>query len=378
MTAGNKRTYFDMTIGGTPAGRIVFELYSAELPLTTSNFIALCTGEKGIGRSGVPLHYKGSTFHRIIKDFMCQGGDFTRGDGTGGECIPELDIGGGKFNDEAFPYKHDAKFVLSMANAGPNTNGSQFFIVTANKTPHLDGKHVVFGKVVQGMNTVRAMEAVEKGDGDKPVHAVVIADCGEIADVAASAAQDEQFKWCGPTGTDNTPDFPADFEDELTADAAIATAESQRAAGNAAFKAGDLALAISRYGKAVRFLNVRGEYPSGGAEDASVRAATAKIPCLLNTAMCQLKRGENAAARNSALAVLSLPGLTDADRTKAHFRAGVASKALGDWDAATENLTAALALSPSDPAIPKELALVKREVALREKKEKAIYAKMFA
>ncbi|MCY0986080.1 peptidylprolyl isomerase [Nannocystis sp. ILAH1] len=155
----NPRVYFDISIGGAPAGRIVFELFADVVPTTAENFRALSTGEKGVGRSGKPLHFKGSSFHRIIPGFMCQGGDFTRGNGTGGESIY-----GEKFADENFKLKHTSKYLLSMANAGPGSNGSQFFITTA-ETPWLDGKHVVFGKVVSGTEVVDAMEKVGSRNG---------------------------------------------------------------------------------------------------------------------------------------------------------------------------------------------------------------------
>lgn len=166
------RVFFDITIGGQAAGRIVFQLYS-ETPRTSENFRALCTGERGTGKAGRPLHYRGSTFHRIIQNFMCQGGDFTRGDGTGGESIY-----GSKFEDENFIKRHTKPGLLSMANAGRNTNGSQFFITTV-ATPHLDGKHVVFGEVVEGMDVVRAMEAVGS-QGGRTSRPVVIAECGQL------------------------------------------------------------------------------------------------------------------------------------------------------------------------------------------------------
>ncbi len=169
----NPQVFFDITIGGAPAGRVTFELFADVVPQTAENFRALCTGEKGIGRSGKPLHFKGSSFHRIIPGFMCQGGDFTRGNGTGGESIY-----GEKFADENFKLKHGGAGTLSMANAGPNTNGSQFFICTAD-TNWLDGKHVVFGRVIDGLPIIQKMEAVGSrgGQTSKPV---AIADCGQL------------------------------------------------------------------------------------------------------------------------------------------------------------------------------------------------------
>merc|ERR1711971_912791 len=155
-------------------GRIVFELYDDVVPKTAANFRALCTGEKGVGKSGKPLHFKGSAFHRVIPEFMCQGGDFTAGNGTGGESIY-----GSKFADENFTLKHTGPGILSMANAGPGTNGSQFFLCTV-KTAWLDGKHVVFGSVTSGMDVVKKVESVGSQSG-KTAQEVAVVDCGQLS-----------------------------------------------------------------------------------------------------------------------------------------------------------------------------------------------------
>jgi peptidylprolyl isomerase len=164
--------FFDVEIGGKGAGRIEIGLFN-DTPKCAENFRCLCTGEKGDGKSGKPLHYKGSGFHRVISGFMAQGGDFTAGNGTGGESIYGM-----KFADENFKRKHTGPGILSMANAGPNTNGSQFFLCF-DAFPHLDGKHTVFGEVTNGMDVLKSLEAVSSDSG-KTKKNCVIADCGQI------------------------------------------------------------------------------------------------------------------------------------------------------------------------------------------------------
>uniref|UniRef100_A0A6G1SQ17 peptidylprolyl isomerase n=1 Tax=Aceria tosichella TaxID=561515 RepID=A0A6G1SQ17_9ACAR len=169
------KCYFDISIGDLDCGRIVFKLFHDKCPKTCENFRCLCTGEKGISRRfGKPLHYKGTSFHRIVKNFIIQGGDITDGNGRGGDSIYD-----GAFADENLTLAHDEPYLLSMANRGADTNKSQFFITT-NEAPHLDGKHVVFGRVVSGLDTILKIERQEVDSKSRPLKKVIIRDCGQL------------------------------------------------------------------------------------------------------------------------------------------------------------------------------------------------------
>lgn len=169
----NPIVFLDVNINQT-VHRITIELFQDIAPRTCENFRALCTGERGFGQSGKPLSYKGSIFHRCIKDFMIQGGDFTHFNGMGGESIY-----GRTFPDEKFILRH-TEGLLSMANSGPNTNGSQFFIICGKRLQWLDGKHVVFGRVLDGMDIVHHIEHTRTDSSDKPITPITIVNCGQL------------------------------------------------------------------------------------------------------------------------------------------------------------------------------------------------------
>ncbi|PWZ19120.1 Peptidyl-prolyl cis-trans isomerase CYP40 [Zea mays] len=323
----NPRCFMDVTIGGEMEGRIVVELYASVVPRTAENFRALCTGEKGIGAaSGKPLHFKGSCFHRVIKGFMIQGGDTTAGDGTGGESIY-----GSKFEDENFVLKHERKGMLSMANSGPNTNGSQFFITTT-RTPHLDGKHVVFGRVMKGMGVVRSIEHVSVGEADCPTLEVKIVDCGELPEGADDGVVNF-FK-----DGDTYPDWPNDLE-EKPAEVSwwMDAVESAKAYGNDNFKKQDYKAALRKYRKALRYLDLCWEKE-------------------------EIDEDKSTALRKTKSIILT--------NSSAHI-------ALNDIDAAVESFKQALELEPNDAGIKRELAAAKKKIADRRDQERKAFARIF-
>ncbi|KAI1501478.1 cyclophilin-like domain-containing protein [Biscogniauxia marginata] len=367
-TKKRSRVYFDITIGKKPAGRITFELYDDVVPKTAENFRCLCTGEKGLSKSGKPLTYKGSFFHRVIKQFMIQGGDFTAGDGTGGESIY-----GEKFEDENFELKHDRPFLLSMANAGPGTNGSQFFITTV-PTPHLDGKHVVFGEVKTGKSIVRQIENLRTQGSDKPTLDATIADCGELTGAAAEAAE---VKVPDATG-DPYEDFPEDETSQQPLDAVkiLKIASDCKDYGNKAFKSGDVLLGLEKYQKGLRYLNEEPDLKDAP-EGAAAKLDALRFTLNCNSALLNLKLESWEDAERSATSALAVRGISDAEKGKALYRRGVALVKLKDEDSAIAALEEARKLVPGDVAISKELDTVKKQAAARLAKEKAAYKKFF-
>ncbi|KAH9317881.1 hypothetical protein KI387_019650, partial [Taxus chinensis] len=343
----NPRCYLDITIGEELEGRIVVELYSDVVPKTAENFRALCTGEKGVGpHTGLPLHFKGVPFHRVIKGFMIQGGDFSARNGTGGESIYGL-----KFDDENFQLKHERKGMLSMANSGPNTNGSQFFITTT-RTSHLDGKHVVFGKVIKGMGVVRAIEHTPTDSTTEcPTVDVVIADCGEIPD-----GTDDGISNFFKDG-DLYPDWPVDL-DEKPAELSwwMKAVDSAKGFGNENYKKGDYKMALRKYRKALRYLDICWEKEDIDDEKSNYLRKT-KSQIFTNSSACKLKLGDS----KGALLDTDFAMRDGEDNVKALFRQGQAYMALNDVDAAVASFQKALVLEPNDAGIKKELAIVRKK-----------------
>ncbi|CAA0840930.1 Peptidyl-prolyl cis-trans isomerase CYP40 [Striga hermonthica] len=353
----NPRCFLDISIGGEREGRLVVELYSDVVPKTAENFRALCTGEKGVSpHTGVPLHYKGSRFNRIIRGFMIQGGDISSEDGVSGGSIY-----GEHFEDENFELRHSRKGILSMANSGPDTNGSQFFIITTQSS-HLDGKHVVFGKMIKGFGVLRALEHVSTADDNYPSVDVVIIDCGEIPE----GADDGTINFFGDG--DMYPESPMDLDSKPT-DVLwlISAVESIKAVGNEWYKKQDYKMATRKYRKALKYMDLCWDM-----EDSTSLMKT-KSQILTNSSTCKLKLGD----LKGALLDADFAIRDGKDNPKAFFRQGQVYLALNNLDNAAQSFQKALELEPTDGGIKKELAAAKKKIADRRELEKKAYARMF-
>ncbi|KAF9728800.1 peptidyl-prolyl cis-trans isomerase [Paraphaeosphaeria minitans] len=301
---------------------------------------------------------------------MIQGGDFTAGNGTGGESIY-----GEKFDDENFEKTHDKPFLLSMANAGPGTNGSQFFITTV-LTPHLDNKHVVFGEVINGKSIVREIENLKTQSGEKPFHDATIIDCGELTGDEYTKATDKTPDQTG----DPYEDFPEDQKPddaEWTGAQIVEIATALKDLGNTAFKAGALQLGIAKYEKGLRYLH---EYPTlldSDPKELGTQLNALKTSLYLNSALLQNKVKQYVEAAESAGKALEVEGISEKDMAKAYFRRAQARVGKKNDEEAVKDLETAAKYAPGDAAISKELEGVKRRVKERREKEKKAYKNAF-
>ncbi|CCE63083.1 hypothetical protein TPHA_0D04490 [Tetrapisispora phaffii CBS 4417] len=369
-----QKTYFNISINNKPKGKIVFELYNDIAPKTVENFVTLSNEGNGLkckSNPDVPLCYKGSIFHRVIKDFMLQFGDFTNFDGTGGESIY-----GEKFEDENFTVKHDKPFLLSMANAGPNTNGSQCFITTV-PTPHLDGKHVVFGEVIEGKRIVRLIENLQcDQENNKPLYDVKIDECGILPN-------DYEV----PENAEETPmdQYGDNYEDSLKNDQKVdindydsvyKAIEFVKNIGTEQFKLKELEVALEKYEKCNKFL--KEYYPDDLEEDQLKAIQQLKISIPLNIALCALKLKNYRRVLVAASEILYAEGADDKSKAKALYRRGMAYYYMNDTDMALADLEMATTFQQNDPAILKAIQDTKNKRKAENNKQKKSLSKMFS
>ena len=393
--AGNPIVYLDILFANSPApsranaNRIVLELYKDKVPKTAENFRVLCEGDT-TSASGTPLKFEGSVFHRVIKQFMIQGGDFTRGDGTGGESIY-----GEKFEDEDLTGKHDQPFLLSMANAGPGTNGSQFFITTV-PTPHLDGKHVVFGRVLKGKDVVRRIENSETGSNDRPVNEVKIERAGEL-----DADSEEVKSGTYGIGADGTGDGYEEYPEDESADLETSVekvygiAEDLKGIANKLFSAASYPLALEKYLKALRYLQLHPVLPEDTSDDLKSKWNALKTSIQLNAALAALKTTPSAAKITIAQTTVVVENLSSpaasawdaddeagkkrkADLAKAFYRRALGYVAQKDDERAEADLKKAEELAPNDAGVRKEKAALQKRREAKVRAQRAAYSKMFS
>jgi len=368
-----QKTFIDISIGGQSKGRIVFELFNDIVPRTTDNFYHLCAGDEGMCKSdpSIPLSYKDSLFHRVIPDFMLQFGDFTKGDGTGGESIY-----GEKFEDENFTMKHDEPFLLSMANAGPNTNGSQVFITCA-PTPHLDGKHVVFGKVIQGKRIVRLIEKNQTDkENDKPIRDVKITDCGVLPD-----------DYIVPENAEETPvdEFGDNYESSLKDDtkvdlndfmSVLTAIEFVKNIGTEQFKKQNYTASLEKYQKCDKFL--KEYFPEDLPEERMKKIDGLKVAIPLNIALVALRLKEYSVVLTASSEVLYASAADDVSKAKALYRRGLAYAAVKDTDMALADLEMAATFHPHDAGIQKAIKDTKEQRRSQVAEQKKSLSKMFS
>uniref|UniRef100_A0A0A9Z9H3 peptidylprolyl isomerase n=4 Tax=Lygus hesperus TaxID=30085 RepID=A0A0A9Z9H3_LYGHE len=339
----NPLVFMDVKIGKEDVGRVIIELFKDVVPRTAENFRQLCTGEKGIGVNGKPLHYKGCLFHKVMPAFMIQGGDVVNFDGTGGESIY-----GPTFEDENFILKHESGGIVSMVNYGqPNTNNSQFFITTI-PCPHLDGTNVVFGKVVFGLGAVQEVSTTPSMK-EAAILPCIIKDCGQVLPGES---------WNIPENDgDSVPAFPDDWdvnETDLETEDIPAIINKIKDSGNVFFRNANYPNASRKYKKALRYIEwYLKKRPS------KINMDDLKVVCLLNFAAVSLKYGEYKQAHELCNEVLRI----DHQNPKALFRRALSNKHLTNYDQALSDLKNALVHLPNNKSILSEIKIVRKLIS---------------
>lgn len=356
--------FFDFAVDNDNVGRVVLELYDEIVPKSVENFLALCTGEKGCGISGNPLHYKNSIVHKAIPEFMIQCGDITNFDGTGGESIYGL-----YFDDENFILSHDVPGIVGLANTGKkNTNNSQFYITTV-PCPHLDGKNVAIGKVVKGLSIVKQISECATVN-DKPLKKYEILNCGRLG-------ENSSWDLCEKDGTsDMYPSWPDDWDKDprdISLDRMKIYAENIKNSGNIFYSQQWYAKAERKYLKAMTYINwyINGVKHLNRCNENAFKNTL--VACLLNLSAVKLQTESYRECIDFCLQVLR----KDKDNIKAIFRIAQANIALNNHEIGLQYLNKAHRIMPRDKVIINEIRKVKKFMKDYLNVEKKTYAKMF-
>ncbi|XP_063992137.1 peptidyl-prolyl cis-trans isomerase D isoform X1 [Diachasmimorpha longicaudata] len=364
----NPIVFLDIGVDGETVGRVIIELFKDVVPRTAENFRALCTGEKGIGTHGKKLHYKGTIFHKIVPQFMIQGGDIINFDGSGGESIY-----GGYFEDESFETSHSVKGLLSTVNEGkPDTNNSQF-IITTEPSSHLDGTNVVFGKVIRGMGVVQELNDTLEIIKDKPVQKVEIMDCGELR-------RGENWGICENDQTaDIYPLYPEDWDYALETDEekidykhVMESIQHIKLSGNSYFKEKNYKKARAKYKKSLRYydwLKKNHTIP----EDGSEPLHNLWVSILLNLSATEIKLQQYKEALKLSNVVLDV----EPSNSKALFRRSQSHMGLNEYELSLADLQSANTFTPNNPEILRELEKVKKTIDSYLAVEKSTFKRMF-